>query len=131
MRRFLPLATSAVLGLAVPAQSMGISLSAPVKHDVQCFMLYAMGVDLAKDDKARQAASLGTMYFVGKLQVGAPGLDLAEAVRQEAEAFQTNPNAKDIGTACDAEVQKRGNELIDLGQQLQSTARQSSASSSF
>lgn len=128
MRRYLSLAAPAILVFTGPAQSMAPSLSAPVKNDVECFMLYAMGVDLAKDDQARQAASLGTMYFVGKLQVGAPGLDLAEAVRREAEAIQTNPNAKDIGAACDAEVQKRGKELIDLGQQLQNIARQSSAS---
>lgn len=128
MLRFYPFAVAAGLGFAVPAQSMNVSLTPPVKRDVQCFLLYAMGVDLAKDDTARQAASLGTMYFVGKLQVGAPGLDLTQAVRQEAESFQTNPNAKAIGAGCDAEVQKRGNELIDLGQQLQNIARQSSAS---
>jgi hypothetical protein len=59
----------------------------------------------------------------------APTVNLVEAVRQEANAFDGNPHMKDVGNACDAEFQKRGAELIDLGKQLQQTAPQSSSSS--
>ena len=129
MRAFvLPIAFAAAVA-AVPVQSAPVSLNPLVERDVQCFVLYAIGVNNAvgaSDDKAREAGSLGLMYYLGKLEVGAPGVNLTEAVRQEATALQSNPNAKRIGASCDAEFQKRGAELIDLGQKLMAT--QASAS---
>ncbi len=95
-------------------------------------MLYAIAVDTAataKDEKTQAAASLGVMYFVGKLAVEAPTLDLAGAVRQEADGMSANPHAKEIGAACDTEFAKRGQELRDMSQQMQAPANQSSSSS--
>jgi hypothetical protein len=107
-------------------------VSAAVQRDVQCFILYSIAVDTAataKDDKTQAAASLGVMYFVGKLAVEAPGLNLAGAVRQEADTMSGNPRAKEIGANCDIEFMKRAQELRDVGQQLQAPANQSSSSS--
>ena len=59
------------------------------------------------------------MYFVGKLQAEAPGLDLVTAVREQAQTFENNPRLKEIGAACDAEFHKRGEELIEVGNELQ------------
>jgi hypothetical protein len=118
---------AAALGSA-PAPAA--TLSDVARKDVQCFVLYAVAVqqaDEAKDDKVREAGSLGLMYLFGRLQVEAPGADLAAAVRQEAQAIDAGEDMKDLGAACDAEFQKRGAELMDLGKQLQESVAPSPA----
>jgi hypothetical protein len=116
MRFLMLIAVSAVVSSAAPAQ---LSLSAQVTSDVQCFMLYSVGVATATEDKNRTAGTLGVMYFVGKLQAEAPGLDLVTAVREQAQTFENNPRLKEIGAACDAEFHKRGEELLEIGKELQ------------
>jgi hypothetical protein len=107
---------------ATPA-SATIPLAAPVQRDLQCFMLYAMAVDHAveqKDDKVQQGAGLGLIYFLGKLKVEAPALGLADAIRQEAETLVGNPKAKEVGQSCDSEFQTAGAEMRTLGSELTS-----------
>jgi hypothetical protein len=97
MRRTVFWAFVSLLATSVPAQS-AMPLSGAVQRDVQCFMLYSIAVDTAvkaKEEKTQEAASLGVMYFVGKLAVESPGLNLADAVRQEADGMTGNPRAKD------------------------------------
>lgn len=131
MRRAVLWAFVSLLAISMPAQS-AVPLSGAVQRDVQCFMLYSIAVDTAvkaKDEKTQEAASLGVMYFVGKLAVESPGLNLADAIRQEADGMTGNPRAKEIGAACDTEFAKRAQQLLDIGQQLQTPANQSSSSS--
>ncbi len=116
MRFLMLVAVFAVLSPAAPAQ---LSPSSQVTSDIQCFMLYSVGVGTATDDNSRTAGSLGVMYFIGKLQAEAPGLDLVAAVREQAQTFENNPRLKEIGAACDAEFHKRGEELIEVGKELQ------------
>ena len=98
-------------------------LSAPVKHDVQCFMLYAVAVHSAEnDDKVKQAAGLGVMYFFAKLKVEAPTIDLFETIRTQAAGMKAGPELKAVGESCDTEFQQRGAELRDLGGRLKQTA---------
>src|SRR6476646_11971858 len=126
MRFLVVLAAFATVAAApAPRSAPRVSLSPSVQKDVQCFVLFAAAVASAgnaHDDAARAASGLGVMYYLGKLQVGAPGLNLVAAVRQEADAFVDNPRVKDIGATCDAEFQKRGQELVDFGNQLQEPA---------
>lgn len=99
-----------------------VTMSAAVKRDVQCFVLYSIavnGAETSRDEKLKQAGSFGMMYFLGKIKVAAPELNFVEAVRQEANAFDSGTKGEEVGTACDAEFQKRGAELVDLGRQLQ------------
>jgi hypothetical protein len=123
-------------GISLLAASLAVAAtasaqpSATTNHDVQCFMLYAAGIGVATDDKARFVATMGTMYFFGRLKSEAPDLNLEQAIRAEGDKFADNPNAKAIGEACDKEVQERGAELEDVGQRLQRAAPQSSPSSS-
>jgi hypothetical protein len=99
------------------------------RQDLRCFVLYAIAVDQAQDEKVKTGTSLGLMYFFAKIKLEAPALNLADAIRQEATAMDNDPRLKDEGVACDAEFQKRGDELLDLGQQLQELAPHSSSSS--
>jgi hypothetical protein len=130
MRRIVLWALVPLLAASGSAQS-ALPLSPTVQYDVRCFILYSIAVDTAvkaKDEKTQEAASLGVMYFVGKLTVESPGLNLTDAVRQETNGMSGNPQAKAIGAACDAEFAKRAQELLDISQQLQTAADQSSSS---
>jgi hypothetical protein len=107
-------------------------LSAPVKHDVQCFMLYAIAVQGAvekNDEKVKQAGGLGVMYFFTKLKVEAPKLDLFETIKQQAAALKGGPELDAIGKSCDTEFQQTGAALQGLGERLKSAGDQSSSSS--
>jgi hypothetical protein len=121
MRNLLLLSAAAGLAFATPSRSSAqVAMSPAVTQDVQCFLLYAVAIDDAKtDEKAQHGASLGLMYFVGKLAVEAPGLDLASAARQVAVGLQGNEQAKTVGAACDSEFSDRGKQLMDVGNQLQ------------
>ncbi len=120
---------SAATAAAAPAAP--VSLSEPVKRDVQCFMLYAVAVQravTANDEKGKQAGGLGVMYYFTKLKIEAPTLDLVETIRQQAGAMEGDPNLKAVGAACDTELQQRGTELRDLGERLKQAGAPSSPS---
>jgi len=107
-------------------------ISPAAKTDLECFVLYAAavgGADADKDANVTQAGSLGVMYFYGKLQVEALGLNLAQAIRDEAAQMDGDPHIQDVAKSCDAEFQRRGSELIDLGQELQQVKPEVSSSS--
>ena len=109
-----------------------IILSAPAKHDVQCFMLYAIAVQGAvekNDEKVKQAGGLGVMYFFTKLKVEAPKLDLFETIKQQAVALKGGPELDAIGKSCDTEFQETGAALQGLGERLKAADGQSSSSS--
>jgi hypothetical protein len=112
----------------VPGATAAVSTSAAAKTDVQCLVLNMAAVGNTKDAAVKQAGTVGIMYFLGKLRVEAPALDLTAAVEQEVNALQGNPKAPEIGTACDSEIQQRGKDLIDLGAKLEKDGQSSSSS---
>jgi hypothetical protein len=123
-------AIAAAPAQTVPVQS--ITLSEPVRHDVQCFMLYAIAVQgavQANNDKVKQAGGLGVMYFFTKLKIEAPTLNLVDTIKQQAIAMQGDAQVKAIAATCDMEFQRQGTELQNLGQQLQQADTHSSSSS--
>jgi hypothetical protein len=118
----LSLLSAAAVAAAPPPAAPSISLTPAARRDVQCFILYAVavaGAEAAKEEKTKVAGSIGLAYFFGKLKAEVPGLDLADAVQQEANAIDSDTKSKEIGTACDSEFQKGGAELLDLGRKLQ------------
>ena len=121
MHGLMLLLSAAATAPAPAAPAAPIALSAPVKQDVQCFMLYAIAVQravTANDDKVKQGAGLGVMYFYTKLRLEAANLDLFEVIQQQAAAMEGNTGLKAVGTACDTEFQKTGADLQDLGSRL-------------
>lgn len=120
---------------AAPAPTMPappVLLSAPVKHDVQCFMLYAMAVQHAvegNNEKVKQAGGLGVMYFFTKLKVEAPKLDLVETIKQEANGMTGGAQLEAIGKGCDSEFQQQGAALQSLGERLKQAGAQTTPSS--
>ena len=103
-----------------PAQTAPpLALASPVEKDVQCLVFFMMAAGTEKDPKRLQAATAGTWYFVGRLDISSPGLDLERALRQELAAMEGKPEVKDLAAACDAQFGKRGGELVDIGHRLQ------------
>jgi Zn-dependent oligopeptidase len=110
-----------VPAVLAPTPLAAATLAPPVQRDLQCFMLYAMGVGQAQkanEQKVQQAASLGLTYFLGKLRVEAPTLALTDAIRQEADSLKDDAKTKATGDSCDQEFQKAGAELRNMGQEL-------------
>src|SRR5690348_18027281 len=105
---------SAATVAAAPAPTVPvetITLSEPVKHDVQCFMLYAIAVQQAvegNNDKVKQAGGLGVMYFFTKLKIEAPTLNLVDTIKQQAGATEGGTQLKAIAATCDTEFQRQG-----------------------
>ena len=121
----LMLLLGAAAAVAAPARAQAAqpaALSGPVKHDVQCFMLYAMAVQHAvegNDEKVKQAGGLGVMYYFTKLKVEAPNLDLFETIKQQANDMKGGAELQAIGRSCDTEFQQQGLALQNLGERLQ------------
>ena len=110
----LMLLLSAAAVAAAPAPvfaAQPAALPDSVKHDVQCFMLYAMAVQHAvegNNEKVKQAGGLGVMYFFTKLKVEAPNLDLFETIKQEADGMKGGAQLEATGRSCDTEFQQQG-----------------------
>ena len=120
MRRLISLAAVAAV-TATSAEAAPIKMTPAVQKDVQCFLLFAVASGQAgdsKDDQKQQGTALALTYYMGKLAVSSPGLNLADAIRQESETFKGNPHAKEIGDSCDTEFGKVGAQLRDLGSEL-------------
>ena len=129
MRRSFLLFSLMALASAIPGVSNAASLSPAISKDVQCFLLFSVGIDQSKDEEAKQVAATAVTYYLGRLNAAAPDLDIAQAVLDEATALEKNPLAGKIGAACDAEFAKRGEELTRIGKSLEKAAAQSSSSS--
>ena len=102
-----------------------VAVTAPVRRDIRCFLLYAaaVGGDESKSDaQTKSAGTLGIMFFYGKLKSEAPTLNLFPAMQQEATAMESDPKLKESGAACDAEFRNAGSELSDLGKRLEELA---------
>jgi hypothetical protein len=119
MRHSLLVASSISLAAAAQSAPAPIPLSPDAQKDVLCFMLNAAAAGNPKNKEAQTAGGLGMMYYLGRLDVHAPGLDLARAVRQEAKVLETPARAKAIGQACDSESKTRGQQLLRIGAELQ------------
>ena len=131
MRQFcvaIALAALTTAGFAQP--SAAAELTPAVKQDVRCFVLFLIAAGTATEDESKHGASVGVMYYFGKLRIEAPTLSLADAIRDEAAAFENNPQAEAIGEACDSELQERGSDLMNLGEELDKAEAQTSISSS-
>jgi hypothetical protein len=97
-------------------QSARSTTSVATERDVQCLTLTLLASSLEKDQTKQEAIVAETWYFLGRLDVEAPGQDLKRAVNSAFEAVNGNPRAKEIGSACDAQFETRGADLRELGE---------------
>jgi hypothetical protein len=86
--------------------------------------LIAAGTE--KDETKRQSAIAESWYYVGRLDVSAPGTDLKQATNRALATMQAQSQAENekIGAVCDSQFQNRGADLRQMGQSAQSNAGQ-------
>jgi hypothetical protein len=106
-------AASAALSNADSAASA--ALPAGAEKDVQCLTLALVATSVEKDPAKQQGIIAEAWFFMGRLDAEAPSIDLKPALSSAFDKMKGNPGTKDIGTACDAEFQKRGADLRNLG----------------
>ena len=119
MIKLLGLAAFASL-LAMPAAAQ--PLSPETAHEVQCFI--AASSLVGNPDKNTSTIGLmGSFYFAGEVFGSDPHIDLAAAVKAEAQGL-TDERVKALLTQCGAEMTDRGKEITAAGQQLQGPSAQ-------
>ena len=114
--KFLFAATAAALTTPTTAQ-VRPPLPETSRGDLQCFIIYSSVLGTTKDEKIRSAATNGFIYFLGKLDGGAKGIDMFEEVKGEALKMQKVEFDK-VASSCDLQLNKRGQEVQAIGAAL-------------
>lgn len=108
------------MGLVIIGSLLMTSASAladDATNDLHCLMVY-MQVSGSSDAKLQTAGTIGTIYFLGKLDGRIPGLDLegriiTEAPKLPLAAFQAE------AARCGTELKTRGQAETAMGKDLQ------------
>lgn len=110
MKRLLLLVASALLpGAAAPADTQ-------TKADIRCFIAFSL-LGEEKDPNLREASTLGTIYYLGRLDGRTPRLDLEASVAAEASGMKKSDYAS-LLTSCGRFVEQRGKQLEAVGAAL-------------
>lgn len=87
------------------------------KEDLKCFIALAMLAN-SEDPDTKQAGSMGTIYFLGRLDGRSPGLDIETAVGAEV-ATMTEADQASLLKSCGDTLTRRGDYLVATGKALQ------------
>ena len=97
-------------------------LSPETAHEVQCFIATSSLID--NPDKTISSGGLmGTLFFAGEVFGSDPHIDLAAAVKAEAQGL-TDDRVKALLTQCGGEMTDRGKQISAAGAQLQGPSAQ-------
>jgi hypothetical protein len=111
--RFPAIAAAAAM-LAVPAAAAAQD-DAAKSNDVRC--VAAFSVLLQTNPALKDAASVGIFYYVGRLDAQDPKLDLAAAIRHQAERMAPSDYATEA-QRCGAVLKQRNEALKSVGETL-------------
>ena len=107
-------AAAALLFLAAAAPAP----DAETRADIRCFIAVSSLME-SEDEAMRQAGSMASQYYLGRIDGRVPDLDLESAVAAELPIDQAALQA--LMQSCGAELEKRGQEVVAVGKRL--TAR--------
>lgn len=85
--------------------------------DARCVAAFLVMVDEGKSDDDKQAATVGAVYFAGKLYGRNPNIDLTAALRGAEDEVGNNLKAE--LTRCGAELTTMGTAMTTAGNALQ------------
>lgn len=91
------------------------ALPQSVHNDLQCMAIYAVAAGTQDNAEAKQVGGLGLVYYLGKVEVAAPSLDIAAALIAEMKQFETGDLATKAGERCGKDFEATGKRLITLG----------------
>lgn len=106
------------LGVSAQAAPSGDTL----RTDTRCLLALSAAVGTTKDEGEKYYYALGGMYFLGRIQAVSPDLDLAKAMRAEADTFSPAV-AKTVTAECIDTLKARAREMIAVGEQLQDLSK--------
>jgi hypothetical protein len=95
----------------------------PSDADIRCVTVAFMIAGTAKDDDIKNAATITSFYFLGKIDGAAPGAELESRIRTAITTMSPNDYGEE-GKRCGAELAKRGGDLQVLGEHLRSLGDQ-------
>jgi len=111
--------------LAASALSAGAPAPVPeTRDDLRCFLIMALLADTSEEGKGKEAAIAGTLYFLGKLDGRAPGLDLEAAATAELAAM-TEAEFQGQKTGCISLLEQRGNYMVAVGTAMEKRGKPS------
>ena len=121
MRRLVPLALAAALAAPTTAPAQAAD---PIRDDLACMIIVTMFASRTEDAAARQGATTGFGYYMGRLKGRDPGIDLKDRLIAEARALIADPNRlRAEATRCGADMQAWGQETQEIGEALEAEGR--------
>lgn len=91
------------------------ALPQSVQNDLQCMAIYAVAAGSEDNAQAKEVGGLGLIYYLGKIEVAAPSLDIAAALMEEMKKLETGDSATEAGERCGRDFEATGKRLIKLG----------------
>ncbi len=102
-----------LLAAAAPAPT----LTPAVRADIQCIALFAALTGQQELEANKAQTGLGVMYYLGKVDVAAPGLDLGKVLTEEMARLETSGHEQ-VALRCSREFEVTGQRLIDAGERM-------------
>lgn len=110
-------AASALVAAAAPSQAQDA-----VAQDMRCVAAFAMATGQTADPEKQGPLIAATMYFIGRLDGRAPGIDLEARLKAEVVRMAASGDVATDGKRCGELVGARGKDLMEIGQRLQAEA---------
>lgn len=109
-----------ILTLAAAAAASAMQPGSQVERDVRCVAAFAVVGDTLPDgDEGKTGLMLLTMYYIGKIDGEAPGIDLEAALRQVTGQPGYEQQLQADLQRCASEMEARGKKLQSVGNALQ------------
>lgn len=102
-----------LLTAAVPPPA----ITPAVRADIQCIALFAALSGRKELEASKAQTGLGLMYYLGKVDVAAPGLDLGKVLTEEMATIGTS-DQQQIASRCVKEFEVTGQRLIEAGKRM-------------
>lgn len=113
-------AAVAVTALSSSAPALAQDANA---DDLRCVAVFAVAAGQAKDSAIQGPLIAGTMYFIGRLDGRAPGLDLEARLKAEALHMEEKGLFATESKRCGETIGARGKDLMKIGEALKAAGK--------
>jgi hypothetical protein len=109
----------------MPLLALALALTAPaaapdpVADDLVCVAVVAMRISQTEDKDIKMGLAAGMMYFIGRLDIRAPGYDLETNLRTLLDKPDVDATLDANAVRCGGIIQERGAYLSKVGASMQ------------
>lgn len=107
-----------IAGLMVMAAASAAQLPEPIEHDMRCLAAIAVVVGASKDTEYQTELTRAGYFFMGKLTVGDPDLDITPHLRRILLGPGFGKEYQNEFTKCVAEVETARLKMAKAGEDL-------------